>query len=319
VTRAEANPRRRRAAFTLVETLVAVSVVALLVALLLPAVQAAREAARRAQCAANLKNVGLALHQHHESRGAFPAGIGRPLDASYIVQVLPFLERNDLYHAMNMDPALDSVVNAQNNTVFLTKVAVFGCPSEPARSDPLAAVATNYAADAGADSIRGEGVFIGKPLAARDVTDGLSQTAGVSEWVVGDGLYRRGDVSEGTRLGSVFSLTALPPGATAGRFAAACMSLSGPGVQTAPPGFKGNFWLMGGLAYTQYNHTLPPNRPSCFATPHAAFTAASFHGPGAHTLRMDGGVRFVKETVDPAVWAALGTRAGGEAVPSDAL
>src|SRR5690606_7460823 len=64
-------PVARRSAFTLIELLVVIAIIAILVALLLPAVQAAREAARRSKCASNLKNLALAVHNHHEINGSF--------------------------------------------------------------------------------------------------------------------------------------------------------------------------------------------------------------------------------------------------------
>ena len=66
--------KRKRGAFTLVELLVVIAIIGILVALLLPAIQAAREAARRTQCRNNLKNIGLAIHNFHDTYKMFPTG-----------------------------------------------------------------------------------------------------------------------------------------------------------------------------------------------------------------------------------------------------
>src|SRR5262249_61255926 len=91
-------PSFPRLVFTLIELLVVIAIIAVLIALLLPAVQAAREAARRAQCANNLKQIGIALHNYHDSVGSFSISFwrvqdGRPTDGvnphNWIAKVLP--------------------------------------------------------------------------------------------------------------------------------------------------------------------------------------------------------------------------------------
>ena len=304
----------KRRGLTLIELLVVVSVIGLLVALLLPAVQSAREAARRLHCVNNLKQIGLAVHNHAESRGAFPAGMGSPvLDASFLVAILPYAELQPLYDAVNLSNAKElSVLSNENATVIGRVPAVFLCPSEP--SGPRGRYdRTNYAGNAGQDVLRGEGVFIGRPLAARDVTDGLSQTCGVGEWVAG-----RGTPDWGDRLGSVFQMVPSPDDFAA--FRRRCAGLPTAGAAVGAPE-KGFFWISGGYGYSQYNHAMPPNRPSC-SSPLGGFNAVtlgSHHPGGANALTMDGSVHFVKDAIDPRVWTALGTRAGGEVVDAAAF
>src|SRR5438067_13078670 len=95
------GPRR---AFTLVELLVVIAIIGVLVALLLPAVQSARESARRMSCMNNLKQTGIALHNHHDSYGTFPAGgvtngtcCSTQSGATWTIYILPFIEQQTLY------------------------------------------------------------------------------------------------------------------------------------------------------------------------------------------------------------------------------
>jgi len=91
----------RRSGFTLVELLVVIAIIGILVALLLPAVQAAREAARRIQCTNNLKQLGLATHNFHDTYNGLPPlalGDGR---ASYFIHILPFGEAGNVYNLYN--------------------------------------------------------------------------------------------------------------------------------------------------------------------------------------------------------------------------
>ncbi len=154
-------------------------------------------------------------------------------------------------------------------------------------------------------------MFIGRPLAARHITDGLSQTVSIAEWVVGPGTRERPSrLGSDYRLRGCFSDTASDQAA----FARACSTLS-PGDIQQFSAFKGQIWLDGMMSYTRNNHTLPPNWPSCVAANDMrATTAGSLHPGGSYVLTMDGGVHFVKDSIDPLVWTAIGTRSGGEAV-----
>jgi prepilin-type N-terminal cleavage/methylation domain-containing protein/prepilin-type processing-associated H-X9-DG protein len=131
------EPRLLPRAFTLVELLVVIAIIGILVALLLPAIQAAREAARRAQCSNNLRQIGLALHNHHTARGAFPHGVvvddGQykntdPVYIGWSREILPYAEDTAL-RDMYPNPNLPIHDNSLKN--FREKfVSIFHCPSD---------------------------------------------------------------------------------------------------------------------------------------------------------------------------------------------
>ena len=137
-----------RRAFTLIELLVVIAIIAILIALLLPAVQQAREAARRSQCQNNLKQMGLALHNYHETVGCFPMGAQaagrRP---NWRVAILPYLDQAGAYNLMNFDATLQNGFMAGNGNTgagsgygvenaVLNKllVEVYKCPSSTAKN-----------------------------------------------------------------------------------------------------------------------------------------------------------------------------------------
>lgn len=128
----------RRQAFTLVELLVVIAIIGILVALLLPAVQAAREAARRMSCSNNMKQLGLALHNYHDTFKVFPANFDGSLNQgrisfSWIVHTLPFIEQGPLYNQFDfrVDPTNKFIDNNVNRPLRQTVIAALACPSNP--------------------------------------------------------------------------------------------------------------------------------------------------------------------------------------------
>ncbi|HMC10910.1 MAG TPA: DUF1559 domain-containing protein [Pirellulaceae bacterium] len=127
------HPVLSRRAFTLVELLVVIAIIGVLVALLLPAVQAAREAARRMNCQSNLKQIGVALHNHHDVRLAFPPGAvntgnnGTDTFTTWSIEILPYMEQKALYERYNQT-ALNC--NAANLPVLKSRVKPYECPSD---------------------------------------------------------------------------------------------------------------------------------------------------------------------------------------------
>jgi prepilin-type N-terminal cleavage/methylation domain-containing protein len=122
------STRRRAGAFTLVELLVVIAIIGSLVALLLPAIQAARESARRNNCASNLKQIGIAVQQHHDALGQYPAGRDRTdqYGLSWAFRLLPYLEQSNVYKAFVKAQRVDSDANM---LAMRTPIDIYACPS----------------------------------------------------------------------------------------------------------------------------------------------------------------------------------------------
>lgn len=206
----------RRSAFTLIELLVVIAIIAILIALLLPAVQQAREAARRSSCKNNLKQLGLAVHNYHDTHRVLPSGwVGGNL-WGWNTMLLPHLDQQTLYNniaatgVVNSPKYLNFGRGAQQHPLRGTIIPSLRCPSDTGEKLVSGASQSDITGDMGASNypgVYGGGTDSSVPKDAdpnggggtfyqnsstrfRDISDGLSNTVVIGErreWTMGGG------------------------------------------------------------------------------------------------------------------------------------
>ncbi len=314
----------RKRAFTLIELLVVIAIIGILIALLLPAVQSAREAARRIQCINNLKQIGLAMHNYHDSRKTFPVGSFGCCWGSWLVAILPYVEQQPLYQQYDQNGKWDIPDNSyryagsRNLAVTKQRLACYTCPSDtPSEDDNWSGITShNYGVnygntgfvnrsyigpDADAEANVSGVLFRGAPFTIGDstkrqqafgiasITDGTSRTLMVAELVQGHGHDLRG-----------FSWWA---------FGSGFMAYLAPNTNEPD--------VMQDATYCNSTH---PRNPPCIG-PHTqsmpmTWAARSRHPGGVGAAMCDGSVDFFSENIDINVWRAMSTSQGGETVTS---
>ena len=302
--KSELKPDRN--AFTIIELLVVISVIMLLVGLSLPAIQYARESSRRAMCANRLKEIGLAVNNSISVDRSLP----RPKNTYYSIhtEILKFTEQHSLYNSINFEcNGVSSRCISVNSTCKNTTVSLFVCPSEREFSGPGR---TSYAASGGYGRQRygANGPFSSTTTTAiSSITDGLSETAAMAEWVP-----QRPTQADKTTV--TYVTKDLTLSYEYNDYVRACAEQNPLSSEISPFG-KAARWLIGGYCETLMNHDEPIGGNSCVngsSIDCGSWTAGSRHPSGINLLFLDGHVRFLKTGTSLPVWRAIGTSSGAE-------
>jgi prepilin-type N-terminal cleavage/methylation domain-containing protein len=319
-----------RSGFTLVELLVVIAIIGVLVALLLPAVQMARESARRTQCGNNVRQLGVALHNYHDTVRRFPPGgihhLGGPAQktwqdanspgwrASWLVFLLPYLEREGLYQQYDFSvPPSQSPASAE---VVATPIPTFVCPSTGSRHQAWVGQAGgsipfakgHYGACFSAGSAYSIGSFNGVRMdddravfnaaghygaMLADIKDGASNVIAVSEILTRD----TPNDSRGAwayPAGSFFSGSNHVDDVSVGS------PLPPNGIALEPSFQDKPIDCSAPLTDKRMACVSPPTDPT---RPNIA--ARSQHPGGMHALLADGSVKFIGEQIDIDTWLRL--------------
>jgi len=339
--------------FTLIELLVVIAIIAVLIALLLPAVQQAREAARRSQCKNNLKQIGLAFHNYHETVNCFPPAYwariaennnvtpsGTDQNAKGVMsQILPYIDQAPLYNQIDQNVPLyagvtgfDATIQAKNVALARTLISVFMCPSSPANKTdtnylyPAGAFGTfpngnatwegarcDYVVTTGVRGIFGDIAYSNNQGGDRD---GVLQVAGVIQ-TKGGSVGRIRDVIDGTS--NTFLLAERTGGTTIyfkSKAAPSAYQVQGPtNGGSWSDVILGENWLQGATAAGPALTSGGGGGPCPINCSNVRGDGYhSFHTGGTHVLMADGAVRFVNENIAALTLASLITRAKGEVV-----
>lgn len=310
-----------RRGFTLIELLVVIAVIAILIALLLPAVQKVREAANRAQCTNNLKQLGLGMHNYHDTNRCFMPGylfytvvfdgVTDFSESTWVYRILPFIEQDNVFRTVNYSLFLAGgnsfgQTTAHTTTARTTRIPTMLCPSDNVNASAVfngAFMRGNYVANggigqmnftltSGADHSIAPGMFyLASKRRIADITDGTTQTVFLSELLTPEG----GNDFRGVMHypeGPIYQHTNTPNTGTDQNRQGWCINTTLTPCTTT---------------YTAWNNVA------------LMYSARSKHPGGVNVALGDGGVRFISNNITLSTWRALSTpqSIAGEIIPTE--
>ena len=343
------STKRLKSGFTLIELLVVIAIIAILIALLLPAVQQAREAARRTQCKNNMRQIGLAFHNYHDTHSRFPqpsmigltvsTGLIIRSGASWCTMLLPYMEQGNVYNLYNSSL---SAYDPANAPAVRTIIPGFICPSVPRSSNLGFMTAPAGLSLGGGFPALGATLTMNGGVLDYDTLDGVRSTfntvaytgqtpaaarEGWGTWSLSVQDPGMGALSSGGKGGSLRDFTdgtsnTILVGEVCARTA---LYRKGKLIPTSDPVaaaqaivgsgmwadlFKGDTWVSGVLF--DGTGTDGPCAINCANSRTAGLY--SWHTGGAHIALADGSARFISENISAYTLASLITKAGGEVI-----
>lgn len=311
-------PRRSKSisqAFTLVELLVVIAIIGVLVALLLPAIQAAREAARRSSCSNNMRQLGLAFQNFHDTNNCLPPGkvtsasFPNPVHLKFNIPsgpehgwaafLLPFMEMGNLRDKYRLDVTWNGTANLP---VVQEHLKIHQCPSTPVKKRTATNTNKEACGDYGALTAI-EASLVGTGFVDQISTSGAGGSSLLDGVLRTNQLHRFADVTDGLSNTTWVAEDAGRPTPYQGNFTKA------PGSNTS-----GSAW-----ADPENSYTLHGYKPDCSTSPDSCAINCcnrneifAFHPGGAHCVMGDASVRFLAKGMDIRLVARMVTKSAGE-------
>lgn len=320
--------RSPRAAFTLVELLVVIAIIGILIALLLPAVQAAREAARRSQCSNSLRQLGLAIHNYHDTYNYLPPGGRNPWWQTWFHALLPYIEQQAMYD--RWDPRYQYHLGG-NIVIREASFPTMRCPSDIQR-EVSAVFRGNYVCNAGNVGVGGTSSATLVVLPSRNLASGETIKNGGAPFIISIDP----ETNRTPYRFRYMQFSSVPDGlSNTLAFSETLQGLLGVSISGSPTGIdlRGcpthaafcwfTTWLSPNYKGVDVNPDsgsvcVPQDKAPCVSAVMVGgpteMAARSMHPGGVNAAMLDGAVRFVSDTINWRTWQAVGTCEGRESV-----